>query len=228
MKRGIFFVALIALVAIIAVGQAEAYPNKAACTGCHSANAQVNVTVNFQGCNGSTATYSVSASGPFDGVEGWAVFNGNTNIANGTGASGSFSVAAGGTYMVYGVDDASGGKGGADSTSITPECGTACTDADTDGYAIEGGGCGPIDCDDTAAAINPGALEICNDVFDNDCDGKNNCQDANCSASPFCTPTCTKTAKSEKGKCTDGIDQDCDGKVDCADRDCARDAACLP
>lgn len=45
-----------------------------------------------------------------------------------------------------------------------------CTDADGDGYSIEGGACGEIDCDDDNYDINPGATEIC-DGIDNNCDG---------------------------------------------------------
>jgi hypothetical protein len=43
------------------------------------------------------------------------------------------------------------------------------TDADYDGFKIEGGLCGPVDCDDSKATVNPGAAEIC-DGIDNDCD----------------------------------------------------------
>ncbi|MBD3248811.1 DUF2341 domain-containing protein [Candidatus Woesearchaeota archaeon] len=46
----------------------------------------------------------------------------------------------------------------------------SCTDADNDSYAIEGGLCGPVDCNDSNASINPGAAEIENGV-DDDCDG---------------------------------------------------------
>lgn len=45
-----------------------------------------------------------------------------------------------------------------------------CTDSDGDGYAINGGACGVVDCADTNASINPGAIEICNGIDDN-CDG---------------------------------------------------------
>lgn len=46
-----------------------------------------------------------------------------------------------------------------------------CTDLDGDGYAIEGGDCGLIDCDDENPEINPSASEVCNGV-DDDCDGE--------------------------------------------------------
>ncbi|MEJ2394415.1 MAG: putative metal-binding motif-containing protein, partial [Candidatus Thiodiazotropha sp.] len=44
-----------------------------------------------------------------------------------------------------------------------------CTDSDADGYSIEGGSCGAVDCDDNNPEINPGALEICGDAVDNNC-----------------------------------------------------------
>ena len=52
---------------------------------------------------------------------------------------------------------------------------TSCTDQDGDGYAIEGGTCGPIDCDDGNFDVNPGVeesvvAESCSDGIDNDCD----------------------------------------------------------
>jgi len=54
--------------------------------------------------------------------------------------------------------------------------GDVIIDADGDGYAaynecgvLIGNG---IDCDDTNAAINPGAVEICGDGIDNDCNGE--------------------------------------------------------
>ena len=45
-----------------------------------------------------------------------------------------------------------------------------CTDADGDGYFMDGRACGAQDCDDANATIYPGVTEVC-DKIDNDCDG---------------------------------------------------------
>ena len=50
---------------------------------------------------------------------------------------------------------------------------TSCVDRDGDGFGISGDDCpqGLVrDCDDSVAAIRPGATEVC-DELDNDCDG---------------------------------------------------------
>jgi hypothetical protein len=45
----------------------------------------------------------------------------------------------------------------------------SCQDSDNDGFSVEGGICGPIDCNDNNAFIHPCANEVCNGVDDN-CD----------------------------------------------------------
>ena len=51
-----------------------------------------------------------------------------------------------------------------------PGCALACTDADGDAYPVEGGTCGPVDCDDADPAVHPGAEEIPRNGIDDDCD----------------------------------------------------------
>lgn len=99
-----------------------------------------------------------------------------------------------------------------------------CTDNDNDGYSIEGGGCGAVDCNDNDLAVSPGAVENCSDNIDNDCDGLHDCSDADCNGDAFCAPTCIPEASAEKGKkCRDGIDNDCDDVIDSDDPDCGGD-----
>jgi hypothetical protein len=93
------------------------------------------------------------------------------------------------------------------------DCPLQCTDEDIDGYAIEGGLCGPIDCDDTLALSNPGQPEDCYDTYDNDCDGLIDGADTDCGG-------CVFTGREKGKKCSDGIDNDCDDLLDNDDPDC--------
>jgi len=77
-------------------------------------------------------------------------------------------------------------------------CITTCTDIDGDGYSIEGGTCGEIDCNDNNININPGATEVCDDDVDNDCDEDIDCDDEDCSDDPDCV--CELTAAYWVGK----------------------------
>jgi hypothetical protein len=104
-------------------------------------------------------------------------------------------------------------------------------------------------------ASHPGALEVCGDGDDNDCNGVADCFDPACAEDPLCgcvaepencangkdddcdgkvdcnDPNCINTlacgcSASEAGLCSNGSDDDCDGKIDCADSDCAGNATC--
>ena len=113
-------------------------------------------------------------------------------------------------------------------------CPPVCTDADGDSYSVEGGACGAVDCDDSNAAVNPGAAEVCGDGIDNTCDGV---VDEGCPTTPVCTDSDADTFALEGGECgavdcddtdaavhpsagedcTDGIDNNCNGLVDALD-----------
>ena len=84
--------------------------------------------------------------------------------------------------------------------SYDPDCGPGCTDMDGDGFAIEGGECGLVDCDDTDPFVYPGYIEStgmgnCADGKDNDCDGLMDAADLDCAppCSVFITPISQST-----------------------------------
>jgi len=54
-----------------------------------------------------------------------------------------------------------------------------CPDLDEDGYTDEA--CGGDDCDDSDPAVNPGAMEVCDNGIDDDCDGDIDGDDSECS-----------------------------------------------
>ena len=129
----------------------------------------------------------------------------------------------------------------ADSTAVM--CPVNCTDNDKDGFSIDGGDCGPMDCNDANAAINPAALEICDDQIDNNCSGKVDLADpavdlANCPLDctdldqdgysidgGACGPIDCNDADSAinpgaQELCTDQVDNNCNGMIDAADPYC--------
>jgi hypothetical protein len=105
-----------------------------------------------------------------------------------------------------------------------------------------------VDCDDTSATSYPGAIEICIDDRDNDCDGADSLDDSDCvrftdqDGDGFCGEgwdldgdgdcssalepagpgDCNDGAADVNPEshelCTDGIDNDCDGRTDGSDR----------
>ena len=125
-----------------------------------------------------------------------------------------------------------------------------CTDADGDGYSVEGGACGPVDCNDSNAAIHPGAAEICGDGLDNDCDGNVDFDlGADCGvADGLCQTNGIKQCTDDKtgtfcklsgplklsspegpapsASCFDGKDNDCNGKTDHQEPGCQTAELC--
>lgn len=117
--------------------------------------------------------------------------------------------------------------------TVTP----VCTDADNDTYAVEGGLCGFVDCDDSNPGVNPGMLEVCANGIDDNCDGQTDAQDPTCL---ICTDSDNDSYATEGGLCgpidcddtnpavnpdtsevcDNGIDDNCNAKIDSEDTAC--------
>ena len=93
------------------------------------------------------------------------------------------------------------------------------------------------DCDDSDALVNSGAMEICDDGKDNDCDGDIDTVDEDCEnivTNPApedydgdgfydyedCDDTNAAINPDADEDCFDGVDNDCDEQIDDADSDC--------
>lgn len=114
---------------------------------------------------------------------------------------------------------------------------TDCMDSDctarscgANGRACLGGACACIDRD---GGVGPIAETICNDAYDNDCDGLVDCAETGC-ANQACgsfgrtcvgsTCTCVVDGgmvQMNENICNDARDNDCDGLIDCAESACS-------
>ena len=123
-----------------------------------------------------------------------------------------------------------------DGTVEVSSLNTYYRDADEDGYGnpddtieAESAPAGYVedntDCDDTNAAVNPGADEVCDDQIDNDCDGYTDCDDFDCTVDADgdgynavpCGDDCDDTNAAVNPGATEvenGIDDNCDGQID--------------
>ena len=120
---------------------------------------------------------------------------------------------------------------------------STCTDSDSDGFAAEGGACGPMDCNDADAAINPDAPETCTDGIDNNCNDLIDVVDpeaSDCPISDACLDSDGDRYSADGGicgpidcddfdqtinpgateACRDDKDNDCDGAIDNEDTEC--------
>jgi len=104
-----------------------------------------------------------------------------------------------------------------------------CDDADGDGYG-SGLGCLGPDCDDSSAAVSPGAEEVCGNDRDDDCDGG---ADENCPCEAGSRRACgveyggVGECRAGTQICNDGLWNPCTGAVGPALEECnARDDDC--
>jgi len=124
-----------------------------------------------------------------------------------------------GTWSLSITDYAGGDNGTLNSWSVTIESGSGGADIDFDGF-IDNSLCATIDadCDDTDATIYPGALEICGDSIDQDCDGVDTTGDVD--TDTYASVECGGTDCDDNNILVfDGSDNDGDSALGCQD-DC--------
>lgn len=159
--------------------------------GCAGGNTPPAVTITAP-ASGSTVdegdpvTFVASATDAEDGdLTGSIAWSSSLDGALGGGGSVTTSSLSAGAHTVTAAVTDSGGLGGSDAIGVTVV--GACPDGDSDGFLDDA--CGGTDCDDANAGINPGALELCANAVDDDCNGLVDCADGSCSGDPAC-PSC--------------------------------------
>jgi len=127
-----------------------------------------------------------------------------------------------GADAVIGIQDASGGSldplewscNTATTLELTAVSFSTCDDADSDGYDDQL--CGGDDCDDGDPAVNPGAVEVCDDTVDDDCSGIADLSDED--ADTYVNVACGgDDCEDDDPAVHPGIDADMDGFDACAD-----------
>ncbi len=94
-----------------------------------------------------------------------------------------------------------------------------CTDGDGDGFAIEDGACGQVDCNDKLAAVHPNAADIPNNGIDEGCNIS--CPDADgdgyqdaASGGNDCNDTVATINPGTAEVCGNAVDENCNGAGD--------------
>lgn len=117
-----FMMAVVAAVVLVTAfaTTAQAFPTKtSACSGCHTKSSTVHVSAVQTANNGVKATYRVTVTGP-NAILGWTVLDGSTNLANAAAGTGTFQVAVGKTYTVWGVSKSGTAMPYSNSITISP------------------------------------------------------------------------------------------------------------
>ena len=111
MKRALTIgIASIMLAGLLFAGAttASATPGRTtACSNCHHLSSTVHLTVTKVSSTATTVTYKVSVTGG-KGTAAWGVLAGGRDLAHRTASTGTFKVAKGKTFKVYGVKKGTG------------------------------------------------------------------------------------------------------------------------
>jgi len=124
--------------------------------GASPASGPVPLTVTF--------TDQSSTAGTGDTLVAWGWSYGDGNVSTTGDTTHTHEYTAVGTYTVTLTVEDSDGSLATASTTITVTPNVSDPDNDSDGWTVLEG-----DCDDSSAAVNPGAAEICGDSIDQDC-----------------------------------------------------------
>ena len=128
---GVVPLAIVALL-VLAASPALATPNKTSpCSGCHTADATVTMSVNKASETATNITYNISGSAHNGGAQGWGVFNGSAKVGGALG-TGQFTVPKDGkTYSAFWIDKDPNTMKGYATTSVTAPTATTTTTAAT-------------------------------------------------------------------------------------------------
>jgi hypothetical protein len=165
-------------------------------------------------------SYCTNPSGSFAGPEDYFVVNPSVSS---TVTVSLFGLAADLDVIAL-LDDPTGGCSPGNCAAYDPASGTAPEDiefaaaAGSSTFVVVDGWQGATSAYGLAVVCNAGTgPEVCDDGFDNDADGDEDCFDSDCAGDPACN---------FEWDCSDGFDNDADGLADCNDSDCFGEPGC--